>query len=135
MSSQNVSQLLNTGYNYMRSPAAQHALRNGSIEPLHETSFSRIFNRKMKMRDTFTSVFGTYNHSEPTVFTKNRPEKEEVLQYPKRNDDGHITYLINREYTLKKDRVKEFSESMYRMSDFINLRSRKPTAGAVAPAK
>ena len=124
------SQLLNTGYNYMRSPAAQHAMRDGSVDNLLQPTFSRTFNRKMKMRDTFTSIFGAYNHSEPTVFTKNRPEKEETLQYPRRNDDGHITYLINREYTFKKDRIKDYSESMYRIPDFINLKSKKPAMAA-----
>ena len=69
------------------------------------------------MRDTFTSVFPAYNHGEPTIFKSNRPSYQTYFVYPKRNDDGRITHLINREFTHKIDAIKEYSESMTKIAD------------------
>ncbi len=72
------------------------------------------------MRDTFTKLFPTYTHNEPTTFKANKPVTHLTHVYPKRNDDGRITYMIDREYTLKKDPVKEYKETMYKMHDFVS---------------
>jgi len=60
--------LPNTNENYSKSPAARHAYRDGSLDPARMT-FSRIFNRKLKMRDTFTKVFPVYPHGNPTTYS------------------------------------------------------------------
>ncbi len=65
--------LPNDGQNYMLSPAARHALADGSLDPLYRTTFNRTWNRRLKMRDTFTKIFPMYNHCEPTTFKENRP--------------------------------------------------------------
>ena len=56
-------------YNYSKSPAGKHALVDGSLDQKSKATFSTTLNRKIKMRDTFTSVFPTYNHGEPTVYS------------------------------------------------------------------
>jgi hypothetical protein len=102
------------------SPAARHALKDGSLEATFRNTFSTTYNRKLKMRDTFTKLFPTYNHNEPTTFKANKPVTHLTHVYPKRNDDGRITYMIDREYTFKKDPVKEYKETMYKMHDFVS---------------
>ena len=82
-------------------------------------TFSTTFNRKLKMRDTFTKIFPSYNHNLPTTFRENKPVTHLVHKYPKRNDDGRITYCIDRENTHKKDSTKEYKETMYKMHDFV----------------
>jgi len=60
------TRLPNEDDNYSLSPAAKRALQDGSLDP-HQTFFNRTFNRKLKMRDTFTKIFPSYTHGEPTV--------------------------------------------------------------------
>ena len=71
------------------------------------------------MRDTFTKVIPLYNHNEPTTFYTNKPVSHLKHVYPKRNDDGRITYQINREYTHKIDQMKDYNESMYKITDMM----------------
>ena len=111
--------VLNDGFNYMMSPAARHANIDGSLELLHNHTFNKTYNRKLKMRDTFTKIFPSYNHSEPTVFKANRPWTETTHFYPAMNDSGRKTHVINREYTHKVDEIKFYSETMYKMEDFM----------------
>tara|TARA_B110000503_G_C6842997_1_gene287626 strand:+ start:131 stop:583 length:453 start_codon:yes stop_codon:yes gene_type:complete len=111
--------LPNEGLNYSLSPAARHADRDGSIEPLFRHTFSTTFNRKLKMRDTFTKVIPLYNHNEPTTFYSNKPVSHLKHVYPKRNDDGRITYQIDRANTHKVDQMKDYNESMYKITDMM----------------
>ena len=60
------ARLPNNNTNYSHSPAARLALRDGSLDP-HATYFNRTFNRKLKMRDTFTKIFPGYTHGTPSV--------------------------------------------------------------------
>ena len=108
----------NEGLNYSLSPSARHAQQDGSLEELHSHTFSSTINRKIKMRDTFTKVLPSYNHNEPTVFSMHKPHSHQNIVYPRRNDDGRITYQINREHTHKKDQMKDYNESMYKIKDF-----------------
>ena len=64
--------LLNDTENYNKSPAAKHARKDGSLDP-RKTYFSNTFNRKLKMRDTFTKIFPLYNHEEYTIIKLNKP--------------------------------------------------------------
>ena len=65
--------LPNENPNYSLSPAARHAMKDGSLEPLFRSTFSNTYNRKLKMRDTFTKIFPSYIHAEPTVSYTNKP--------------------------------------------------------------
>ena len=111
--------LPNDGLNYSLSPAARHAMKDGSLEPLFRKTFNTTFNRKLKMRDTFTKIFPLYNHAEPSTFGPNQTVTHLKHTYPKRNDDGRITYMINREYTHKIDTMKDYNESMYKITDMM----------------
>ena len=46
---------LNDSENYNRSPVVKHTMQAGSFHP--DSYQTRSFNRKMKMRDTFTTLF------------------------------------------------------------------------------
>ena len=100
--------------NYVKSPAAKLALRDGSLDP-NQTFFNSSFNRKLKMKDSFTKVFPSYTHGEPSTFNFNKPHTLEVHEYPDRNDGGKTTHRINRQHTLKRDFIKDYSESMYKV--------------------
>lgn len=108
--------LPNDDENYNNSPAAKHALQDGSFDP-RRTQFNATFNRKLKMRDTFTKIFPSYNHGEPTVLEGHQSYTHQSHGYPKRNDDGRVTHAINREYTHKKDVMKDYHESMLKIAD------------------
>ena len=108
--------LPNDDENYCQSPAAKRAIEDGSIDP-KRAMFNSTFNRKLKMRDTFTMVFPSYNHGEKTTFDMNKSITHNLHTYPKRNDDGDITHAINREYTHKKDTMKIYHESMLKIAD------------------
>ena len=64
--------LPNDDKNYSLSPAARRAMRDGSLDP-NQTHFNSSINRKIKMRDTFTKIFPSYPHGEPTTY--NDPNK------------------------------------------------------------
>lgn len=56
---------LKTGFDhYDNSPVAKHYIQDpGFLMTFNGTINERIaFNRKLKMRDTFTKLFPTYNH-------------------------------------------------------------------------
>ena len=53
------TRLPNEDRNFSNSPAARHAMADGSLDP-NQTFFGRTFNRKLKMRDTFTKLFPAY---------------------------------------------------------------------------
>ena len=55
------AKLLNEDVNYSLSPAAKHARKDGSLDP-RQTFLGKTFNRKLRMRDTFTKIFPTYGH-------------------------------------------------------------------------
>ncbi len=95
--------LPNETKNYRLSPAARHAEKDGSLEPIMRTTFNQSFNRKLKMRDTFTKIFPLYTHAQPTTFAMNETMSHQKFIYPASNDDGRITYVIDREYTHKFD--------------------------------
>ena len=111
--------LPNETSNYKLSPAARHAERDGSLDANMRATFNQTFNRKLKMRDTFTKIFPSYTHATPTTFAMNETMTHEKFVYPRRNDDGRITYVIDREYTHKVDQMKDYNETMYKMTDLV----------------
>ena len=52
--------LPNDRQHYEQSPVARFQKENGSFSP--DRFMTRTFNRKMKMKDTFTQIFPSYNH-------------------------------------------------------------------------
>ena len=62
------TRLPNDNENYGASPAAKHAMLDGSLDA-RRSIFNSTFNRKLKMRDTFTKIFPTYMHGEPTTYS------------------------------------------------------------------
>lgn len=79
------TRLLNDNENYAQSPAARRAREDGSLDP-SQTHFNRTFNRKLKMRDTFTKIFPSYTHGEGTCYQASITHQK--FYYPKRNDCG-----------------------------------------------
>lgn len=53
--------------NYAVSPAALHAHLDGSLNDKY-TGFNEHVNRKMKMKDSFGTVFPAYNHGQVSTF-------------------------------------------------------------------
>ena len=53
--------------NYALSPCAKRARQDGSLDP-GQTIMNRTINRKLKMRDTFTKIFPSYTHGDPTCY-------------------------------------------------------------------
>jgi len=117
--------LPNENFNYSNSPAARHAMKDGSLDP-NQTFFGRSFNRKLKMRDTFTKIFPSYNHGQDTTYSNpNKSYTHWAHVYPKRDDYGKRMHAINREYTHKKSESKIYHESMLKISDMLMTRSSK----------
>ena len=81
------TRLPNEDQNYSKSPVARHAMGDGSLDP-NQTFFGRTFNRKMKMRDTFTKLFPTYDHGIPTNYGPNKIHSKVIHAYPEKNDLG-----------------------------------------------
>ena len=107
------TRLPNENTNYGKSPAAKRAIQDGSLDPM-QTTFNRTFNRKLKMRDTFTKIFPSYTHGEDTCYIASATHHHHY--YPKRNDLGSKMQDIDRAHTHKKDFMKEYSESMYKIA-------------------
>lgn len=103
--------LPNQDRNYQKSPAAKRAIEDGSLDRNKE--FNRTFNRKLKMRDTFTNIFPTYNHGEPTCYQKTMMHS--LFSYPREQEDGSPMHKIDRTFTHKMDEIKQYSESMYKV--------------------
>ena len=67
------------------------------------------------MRDTFTSIFPTYSHGEPSV---QRPPVSHVNHnYPLKTENGEATHVINREHTHKLDFLKKYTEEILKIAN------------------
>ena len=58
--------LPNDREHYSNSPVARFNQTNGAFSP--DRFMTRTFNRKLKMKDTFTAVFPSYNHEQKTCY-------------------------------------------------------------------
>ena len=77
---------------------------------------TRTFNRKMKMRDTFTRILPGYNHQPQTCFTKAashifHPKYEKCLE-------NKPMYDVDRINNHKVDPIKNYAEEMYKLGTF-----------------
>ena len=105
--------LPNQDTNYGKSPAAKRAFEDGSLD--RNAQFNRTFNRKLKMRDTFTKVFPLYNHGAPTCYEKTNTHLQHI--YPDADDLGNTTHAIDRRFTHKFDEMKIYTESMLKIQN------------------
>ena len=65
---------------------------------------TRTFNRKMKMKDTFTRILPSYNHVENTCFTKATSHDFHVRF--EKSLEGKPIQEIDRTYNHKIDPIK-----------------------------
>ena len=77
--------LRNQDGNYGLSAAAKRARQDGSLDP-SQTFFNRTFNRKLKMRDTFTKILPTYTHGAATTYIPSATHSQHF--YPRKDDLG-----------------------------------------------
>ena len=96
-------QPINDRDHYLSSPIAKHLETGSSFN--HDIYQTRTFNRKMKMKDTFTNIFGQYNHNSQSCFSKQKTHTHMVHnQVPGKKYD--------REYFRKDDSVKNYAREM-----------------------
>jgi len=70
------------------------------------------------MRDTFTKIFPGYNHGAPTCYISSNTHIKHV--YPEiDNDTGRATHDINRNFTHKKDAMKDYHESILKIKGMM----------------
>jgi hypothetical protein len=73
---------------------------------------SRTFNRSLRDKDTFLSIFPNYRIS--------HDPKHSVMQchfrYPKKGVEGSPTHFIDRTYTRKMDFMKKYNEEMLKVA-------------------
>ena len=108
------AQLPNDRDHYQKSPVAKWIGSNGAFSP--DRFMTRTFNRKMKMKDTFTQIFPSYPHKKETCFTK-AVSHEKYPVYVETLEQKPIVD-IDRRYTHKRDPIKEYSEEMYKLGSF-----------------
>jgi len=104
------------------SPVAKHYYRDPAfLMTFNGTIKERTaFNRKIKLRDTFTKVFPSYKHVPETCYSPSATHA--TFHYPERWHDGTPTHKIDRAYTHKMDEIKTYSEEMYKISEIRNMR-------------
>mmetsp|Transcript_1914 Transcript_1914/g.3320 ORF Transcript_1914/g.3320 Transcript_1914/m.3320 type:complete len:87 (+) Transcript_1914:580-840(+) len=77
---------------------------------------SRTFNRKMKMRDTFTNIFPGYKHEPQTCFINPFSHTKHTLH---EGDKVYAPIILGKEtYNHRMDQMKEYSEEMYKLGSF-----------------
>ena len=107
--------LPNESKNFCHSPVAKRALQDGSLDPMLASTFSRTFNRKIKIHDTFTSIFPAYTHEQPTCYQPT--VSHTTFKYGKLNPEtGRALHRVDRKFYHKKDDIKVYSEEMYKVA-------------------
>ena len=73
------------------------------------------YNRKLKLRDTFTQIFPGYTHGTGTVY---RPGiTHSTFVYREKGADGSPTNLIDRTFTKKLDFMKIYTEEILKIAN------------------
>eukprot|EP00347_Sterkiella_histriomuscorum_P020469 403337683 len=89
-----------------------------------QNSTVNSFNKRLKMRDTFTKIFPGYTHGQPSVF-KNENQLPSTTHsqfvYPEQME-GKPTYAIDRTFTKKNDFIKIYTEEILKIA---NMRGNK----------
>ena len=109
--------------NFDSSPVARHYYNDpGYLMTFNGTIDERVgFNRGIKIRDTFTKIFPTYNHQPQTTYIE--PSITHGTHfYPSAQYDGSPTHAIDRRYTHKFDEIKIYSEEMLKIAEIADMR-------------
>ena len=106
--------LLNKQKHYENSPIAIHSSRNGDLSP--DRYAARTFNRKMKMRDTFTRILPNYSHLKNSCYQK--AASHILHERYDRDLEDKPAHKIERIYTKKFDHMKVYSEEMRKLGSF-----------------
>ena len=75
------------------------------------------FNKKLKMRDTFTKIFPSYTHGQPSTFNQMPPTAHLHFQYKENTEEGNPTHTIDRTYTKKNDFIKVYTEEILKIAN------------------
>lgn len=117
-------EMFKTGFKHFdSSPVAKHYYADpGFLMTFDGTIPERVaFNRKIKMRDTFTKVFPTYSHEPQTTYVS--PSVTHAFHfYPKTQYDGKPIQEIDRRYTHKFDEMKIYNEEMLKIAEIADMR-------------
>ena len=81
-------------------------------KPEFNQTSSKTFNRTLRDRDTFLSVFPNYRITrDPKHSTMHKQFK-----YPSKSIEGYETHVIDRTYTRKVDFMKKYTEEMLKVA-------------------
>ena len=107
---------------YDSSPVAKHYFQDpGFLMTFNGTIPKKAaFNRKIKMRDTFTKIFPSYSHVPSTCYSPTQTHTTHM--YPDRWYDGTPTHKIDRKYTHKMDEIKTYTEEMLKIKGIADMR-------------
>ena len=108
------AQPLNDRDYYLDSPVAKFSKQRGDFS--EEKFLSRTFNRRLRMRDTFTSVNPLYKHEKKTCYIP--PYSHFVHPKFKRDIQGRPMKHVPRDYNHKMDEIKVYNEEMLKLRDF-----------------
>lgn len=108
--------------NYVKSPAAIHALIDGSLDT-SKGDLSRINHRKMRLKDSFAAVFPTYNHKTQVSLTGSQlsPTALRAFVYPEKNLLGAPMYEIDREHTRKRDAINDYAVGRAKVQSIMRI--------------
>ena len=84
-------------------------------------------NKKMKLHDSFQTLFPLYTHGDPSQIKLVPTETHVKFVYPERNDEGRPTHKINREFTCKKDFITEYHDAIIKVANMKRIYKAWPT--------
>ena len=108
------AQLMNDREYYATSPVAKFTQARGDLDSTQY--LSRTFNRRLKMRDTFTNVIPLYNHEANTCYKPTHSHTTHERFHT--SVDAQPAYKVNKKYFHKMDRIKDYSEEMLNLGVF-----------------
>ena len=93
-------------------------MKDGSLDP-RQNHATKTFNRKMRMRDTFTVLFPGYQHGQYSNCSPELSTSIKAHQYPHANEDGQPTHTIDRTHTRKRDFLRDIHENFVRIENTL----------------
>lgn len=84
-----------------------------TTKPDFNRSSSKTFNRTLRDRDTFMTVFPNYRIARDPKFSTMKKH----FKYPKRSIEGSPSHQIDRTYTRKMDFMKKYTEEMLKVAN------------------
>ena len=100
-----------SGRTFIRQNPHSNITVKGKVNTL-DSKNSKIFNRTLKDKDTFLSIFPNYrivrDHKHSTM--------RKAFKYPRKSVDGRETHFIDRTYTKKTDFITKYTEEMLKIA-------------------